>query len=1091
MNAIFSLRPLSSKIVSWLTLACFCLSCVILPAWPAPSLPLSEGRGPTGAVAPWGDDQSLVPREYGLITSESYAPGGRLVLYIQDLHCNPEVQRNIASILKYLDDKVRIGTIFLEGAPAGKINTALYSTISNKAVRDGAIEWLMDKGLLTGGEYYALTRGQDKLRGIEQWGAYVGNLERYRSLSADKDSNRKICANLRACVKTLEKDRLNRKLRRVERVFSHERDDRWYARLGKQASRAGVPLTDYPNLSRYSEMLRLSRTIHAERVNREVAALVKELRQTAPLSAYQKIVDGRGGRSDRDAWCRQMETAAASFCPDYEKRYPAAARYLASTRLSRDINPLALVAEENEFQDRVLAAFARNDEEKDILFLSRLTADMSDYASLSMMAARYVSFAGNKERFKAVLGKYVPVEKLVAPVVLLDSREYADYYEVNMRRNDIFSNAVAQGAQAGVRPAALNESLPASFARFSEIDVVIAGGFHQDVAAALNSKGIFCLTITPAVTRQHDETLYQQVMLRAVDLNRMMKSATAPIPLLTGLDESRFPAMVAALFENAKTMVEARQIISDLARDPLYKRFHITSGEDVEVMVDGVPLFSLEERDGQLRLTVKGNDKLNAWSEKLGEVRAFYTAVAVDMIAIMSNRIAGDKFPLITISDLDESLVERSLANDDAADIITSQSLAALISYLEAGGVFVILTGGKYERVRTVILNPIIAALRENGQTALLNNLFVMCNSGASRYEYDASAGAYTLMEVADMRLEIGVGSTPAAQLQDGAQKTDAIMRMFSELSGGNGKDIQDWIPKILKQDQLRSAIIKICLEDKMVSNTYRAALEGKDVQQQKKALESILRTMTASAANNLEPFIDPRAEPGREELTQVVFSARPPAEDPAHPVDHAKDCPYDGHVRREVYAAYVKFWANKNNIQIDVRVAGTTSIDVTPAGRDKGYGAKAFIAYYHKLKAQTILTPGQAQNYMQHVVFIGDSLDPGGNDTPAALQAGMVVHVRRSLAELVDLGLMGKLVEIAGVGPQNLVPQLRILSLIAAMRDAIISGEKPSPEIFAGLSETVTTALLGLLDISDSADAIGPDAMPDTQIMQNMLSAA
>jgi HAD superfamily hydrolase (TIGR01484 family) len=57
---------------------------------------------------------------------------------------------------------------------------------------------------------------------------------------------------------------------------------------------------------------------------------------------------------------------------------------------------------------------------------------------------------------------------------------------------------------------------------------------------------------------------------------------------------------------------------------------------------------------------------------------------------------------------------------------------------------------------------------------------------------------------------------------------------------------------------------------------------------------------------------------------------------------------------------------------QFSVRIGGTTSLDITRPGVDKAYGIR---------KLEEILAIG-----IEEMIFVGDSLFPGGNDEPAAL---------------------------------------------------------------------------------------------------------
>ena len=64
-----------------------------------------------------------------------------------------------------------------------------------------------------------------------------------------------------------------------------------------------------------------------------------------------------------------------------------------------------------------------------------------------------------------------------------------------------------------------------------------------------------------------------------------------------------------------------------------------------------------------------------------------------------------------------------------------------------------------------------------------------------------------------------------------------------------------------------------------------------------------------------------------------------------------------------------------------EVRVAGTTSIDITKKGQDKSYGIKKMIEYTGIPK--------------EKILYIGDSLFDGGNDSPVKDTGATTVSVR------------------------------------------------------------------------------------------------
>ena len=44
-------------------------------------------------------EKVVIPREYGIVKSKYAGKGGKLIVHIQDAHCNFEAQSNIAGIL--------------------------------------------------------------------------------------------------------------------------------------------------------------------------------------------------------------------------------------------------------------------------------------------------------------------------------------------------------------------------------------------------------------------------------------------------------------------------------------------------------------------------------------------------------------------------------------------------------------------------------------------------------------------------------------------------------------------------------------------------------------------------------------------------------------------------------------------------------------------------------------------------------------------------------------------------------------------------------------------------------------------------------
>ena len=65
-------------------------------------------------------DKLVLSARQGRIAEGSYQGSGRLVVFIQDLHCNPDVQRNISEILGLLDSRYGLSRIYVEAQRKNK-----------------------------------------------------------------------------------------------------------------------------------------------------------------------------------------------------------------------------------------------------------------------------------------------------------------------------------------------------------------------------------------------------------------------------------------------------------------------------------------------------------------------------------------------------------------------------------------------------------------------------------------------------------------------------------------------------------------------------------------------------------------------------------------------------------------------------------------------------------------------------------------------------------------------------------------------------------------------------------------------------------
>lgn len=101
-------------------------------------------------------DSVVVPRDFGLVKSKFNGNSGKLIIHIQDAHCNYEAQSNIVKILEGLIKNYSLGLVSVEGAD-GFIDTSWFKAFPDDEVRKEVADYFMKKGEITGPEFLSIT----------------------------------------------------------------------------------------------------------------------------------------------------------------------------------------------------------------------------------------------------------------------------------------------------------------------------------------------------------------------------------------------------------------------------------------------------------------------------------------------------------------------------------------------------------------------------------------------------------------------------------------------------------------------------------------------------------------------------------------------------------------------------------------------------------------------------------------------------------------------------------------------------------------------------------------------------------------------
>ncbi len=446
-------------------------------------------------------------------------PNSRLVIFIQDLHCNPEVQKNISEILSFFDTKYGLKKIFLEGAPAGKADLSLFTGITDPAIKEKTLESLLGEGLLSGAVYYGAKNNKENIFGLEQWNLYKENVARMSALLSSKSGSDGSCAELNNLLEQTMALHASSRLK-VEnyRIKEAEKSKDKYKQFAEIAHRAGISLVQYPNLWRQTEAGKLNAQIKFKRLPKDLQAFLKDIQEKTPYGVYKTIAAKLGDNNRDGEFYLNLQEVAQVYAPELLMSHRNVGSFLEYVRLNYAVNPMCLVEEEGQFKQEVLNSRARTLVDSELVFMQAMTDMLSGFVALGMTPRDFGYFKEHAEQYKLDLMKYYGTEKTSAVLKILENKELYSYYDVNLQRNQVFAKELL-GTHSGLRTPDFGLSVVNEYTEvikhlgeFAEIDAVVTGGFHVETAKALKEQGVSYLTITPNVTRKTTGDLYERFM---------------------------------------------------------------------------------------------------------------------------------------------------------------------------------------------------------------------------------------------------------------------------------------------------------------------------------------------------------------------------------------------------------------------------------------------------------------------------------------------------------------------------------------------------------------------------------------------------
>ncbi|NTV53658.1 MAG: hypothetical protein HGA76_11705, partial [Candidatus Firestonebacteria bacterium] len=244
-----------------------------------------------------------IPAKLGTIT-QSFLGGDKTIIFIQDLHCNYEVQKNIAGIIDRAAKEYGVETVGVEGAWL-PVHVEQLAQVPLAWAREEIGDYLLKAGKITGSEWLAAT-GQKKLdlAGIEDETMYASSLKQAQSLLNSESQG--CLLDLREGLQAAQDQVYSPELLALEKSKRAFREGKlsllqYALKLRKRAGSQGLGLEGFPNLAQYLSLNRdnLDERVDADGLFRELEVLEQTLRQSMLRTQAQSELSGVEDRLNR------------------------------------------------------------------------------------------------------------------------------------------------------------------------------------------------------------------------------------------------------------------------------------------------------------------------------------------------------------------------------------------------------------------------------------------------------------------------------------------------------------------------------------------------------------------------------------------------------------------------------------------------------------------------------------------------------------------------------------------------------------------------------------------------------------------------
>lgn len=439
----------------------------------------------------------------------------RIIIHIQDAHCNYEAQKNLVQILDFLVKVWDLKLIMVEGG-SGDVSLSFLRSYSDKKTRKETAEEYLRKGEISGEEYLDIVSDYNlELYGIEDEALYDANLNAFLNLESYRKEGLGDLEKLSSVVEKLKpyiyqqelKEFSAKKKSYEEKAVSLSEYCRY---LNETADRKGLDLRGYSHFTAFVGSVRMEKEFDFKDAELQRSVFIKDLAKLMDKHALRELIDKT----------RKLKSGTVEPCEYYSflkiqakdkinlaKDYSLLNSYINYVVLNKDIDASELLEEISLLEEEVRNSLFAGKKERRLSEISKYIGIVNRFLKLELSPGEYEYFRAHKPNFftsswidfltencrQYNIGMYPAASRVIDEN--LDKLD--EFYQLGIVREEaFFDNMDKKMDESG-----------------EKIAVLITGGFHTPgITRMLKNKGYSYAVVVPVITKETDSSVYFSVL---------------------------------------------------------------------------------------------------------------------------------------------------------------------------------------------------------------------------------------------------------------------------------------------------------------------------------------------------------------------------------------------------------------------------------------------------------------------------------------------------------------------------------------------------------------------------------------------------